>query len=388
MNPKIYILVLAAVTVGLVELVVGGVLPQIASDLGVSIGQAGQMISVFAIVFAVAGPVLLTLTAKIERKTLMLWTMGVFVVANILTFFSPTFALVMTARILTAASAALIITLAITIAGKIVEPHQRAKAIGLVFMGVSSALVLGVPVGIVLADWFGWRSLFLIIASLALFSTLMIYFFFDRVPSEKQVPLKTQVKALGNIKLLFAHFATMLMLAGHYTFYAYFAPFLESTLQLSQGWVSVCYFLFGIAAICGSAFGGTLADRFGSKKTILSVIAAFAIVLFLLPYTTIVFPLFLIVMMVWGMLSWSLAPPQQSYIIETDPYTSDIHQSFNNSALQIGIAIGSGVGGAVIEQTHSTTLVAMVGALIVVLAFVCAFFSLTRSNQVSSHASE
>lgn len=378
MNPKVYILALAAVTVGLVELVVGGLLPQIADDLGVSVGTAGQLITVFAAVFAIAGPVLLTLTSKIGRKKLMLITMTVFVLANVMTYFSPTYTLIMIARVITAASAALIVVLAITIAGKIVLPHQRAKAIGLVFMGVSSALVLGVPVGIVLADIIGWRALFLLIAAMALLVMIMIYFFFEDVPLEAQIPVKMQIKALGNIKLAGAHFATMFMLAGHYAFYAYFAPFLESTLQLNQTWVSISYFLFGIAAVGGGALGGFLADKLGSTKAILSLIATFAIVLFILPHTTFYFPLFLVVMMLWGTLSWSLAPPQQNYIIESDPHTSELHQSFNNSALQIGIALGSGIGGLVIGQTNSTTAVASVGSVIVVIAFLFALFSLTR----------
>ena len=91
----------------------------------------------------------------------------------------------------------------------------------------------------------------------------------------------------------------MFMLAGHYTFYAYFAPFLEETMQLSQTWVSICYFLFGISAVAGGYLGGALADKFGSAKTILTVIATFAIVLFMLPYSTFSFPLFLVVMMLW-----------------------------------------------------------------------------------------
>src|SRR5690625_1737742 len=378
MNPKIYILALAAVTVGLVELVVGGILPQIAADLGVSVGTAGQLITVFAAVFAVAGPVLLTITSKVGRKKLMLITMAIFVGANVMTYFSATYMMIMVARVITSAAAALIVVLAITIAGKIALPHQRAKSIGLVFMGVSSALVLGVPIGIVLADIIGWRALFLIIAVMAFLVMVMIYFLFEDVPNEAQIPLKTQIKALGNIKLAGAHFATMFMLAGHYAFYAYFAPFLESTMHLSQTWISICYFLFGIAAVGGGALGGMLADKLGSRKAILSVISVFAIVLFILPHTVFSFPLFLIVMMLWGTLSWSIAPPQQNYIIELDPYTAELHQSFNNSALQIGIALASGIGGVVIGQTGSTTTVASVGSAVVVLAFLCALFALMR----------
>src|SRR5699024_12210969 len=100
MNPIIYILALAAVTVGLVEVFVGGILTQIAADLGVSVGTAVQLITVFAAVFAVAGPVLLTITSKVGRKKLMLITMAIFVGANVMTYFSATYMMIMVARVI------------------------------------------------------------------------------------------------------------------------------------------------------------------------------------------------------------------------------------------------------------------------------------------------
>lgn len=381
MNPKVWILAAAAVTVGLVELIVGGVLPKIAKDLDVSIATAGQLITVFALVYAVTGPILLSVTSKVERKKLMLITLGIFCLGNLMTFLSPNFTLVMVARVLTAMSASLVIVLALTITRRIVVPELRARALGIIFMGVSSALVLGVPIGIVIADWIGWRSLFLAIAFLSLVSMQFIFLFLEKLPGEKQLPLITQVKALGNVKIAAAHLATMFTLAGHYTLYAYFAPFLETTMELNEYWISVCYFLFGIAAVSGGAFGGALADKFGSTKSILFIISSFAVALFILPYTTFYMPLFLVVMMLWGALSWALAPPQQNYIIESDPITSDVHQSFNNSALQVGIAIGSLVGGVVIAQGLAVTATATVGALLVVFALLCAAFSLTRENR-------
>src|SRR5699024_8438688 len=203
-------------------------------------------------------------------------------------------------RVIISAAAALIVVLAISIAGNIAPPHPRATSIGLVIMGVSSAFILGVRIGIVTADMFGWRALFLIIAAMAFLVMTMIYLLFEDEPNEAQIHLMTQIKALGNIKLAGDHFATMFMLEGHYAFYAYFAPFLESTMHLSQTWISICYFLFGIAAVGGGALGGMLADKLGSRKAILSVISVFAIVLFILPHTVFSFPLFLIVMMLWG----------------------------------------------------------------------------------------
>lgn len=385
---RVLLLAVSAITVGLVELVVGGILPVIADDLQVSIATAGQLITVFALVYAVAGPVLLSLTAKFERKKLYLLTLCVFFIGNVLTYFSPTFSLMMAARILTAASAALVIVLSLTITARIVEPRVRAKALGYIYMGISSSLVLGVPIGIVITNAFGWRTVFLLISVMTVGSILLIAKFLETIPTGEVQPLSEQIKALANKKIFFAHLATMFMLAGHYTVYAYFTPFLETTMNLSPYWISIFYFLFGIAAVAGGAFGGGLATRLGSKKSILIILGAFAVSLFALPYSTFSIPLFIVFMMIWGGLSWALAPAQQDYIIQSDPVSSDIHQSFNNSALQVGIAIGSGVGGLAFSQTGSVTIMPAVGGSIVIIAFICAAISLSMSAARKIHNQE
>lgn len=380
MNVKVYILALSVIAVGLVELIVGGILPTIANDLNISLSAAGQLITVFALVFAVAGPILLVATSKVERKSLYLLTLLVFFLGNIMTYLSTSFSFMMFARVLTAASTALIVVLSLTMAVKVVEPQHKAKALGLIYMGISSSLVLGVPIGILVSDLWGWRVIFLGIAALSLGSMALIYFFLEKMEGETQIPFSKQLKALGQTKMIGAHLATMFMLAGHYTIYAYFTPFLETNLQLDPTWISVFYFIFGMAAISGGAFGGMLSDRIGSKPSILIVIGAFAVSLFLLPFAASAMVLFVPVMIIWGALSWSLAPAQQSYLIESDPLTSDIQQSFNNSALQIGISIGSAIGGFALTQTGSVSSNALVGGGLVILAFLCAIFSFSRST--------
>lgn len=379
MNWRVFILAATTFAVGLVELIVGGILPYIADDLNVSVATAGQLITIFALVYAISAPVLLSLTAKVERKQLYLISLFLFTLGNVMTYFSPTFAIVMIARIITAMSTALVIVLSLTITTKIVEPRHRAKALGLIFVGVSSALVIGVPMGIFITEAFGWRAVFLGIAMLSSVSMILIFMILEKMPVVEVVPLKAQIKSLANWKIASAHLTTLFMLAGHYMLYAYFTSFLVEAFNLSSSWISICYLVFGLASVSGNAIGGWLSDQIGTGKSIVMIIATFAIVLFSIPYTIVAFPLFLVVTVLWGALSWALTPPLQNYLIQTDPKTSDIQQSLNTAALQIGISIGSAIGGAMFTVTGSVMHLASFGAILVLAALGCAIFSLKRA---------
>jgi MFS transporter, DHA1 family, purine base/nucleoside efflux pump len=368
MDKRVYLLTIVSFVVGMIELIIGGILDLVATDLGVSLGQAGLLITIFSVTFAISAPILSVLTAKIERKRLTLVTLFVFLFGNIVAVFSPTYSILFLSRMISAASSSLLIVLCVVMAANIVEPKYRGRAIGIVNMGVSGSLVLGIPVGLMLGNTFGWRAPFIFISGLTVLSITGIYFFMGRVASTSQeVALKKQLAALKNRKILFAQLTTVILLAGHTTLYAYLTPFVKTTMGLEGTWVSAIYFIFGLAALSGGVVGGTLADWLGPKPTILATITIFGFAIFSIPYTTFALPAFLIVLAIWGMMSWAVTPPMQSYLMKTSPETSDIQISLNNSAVHLGIAFGSFVGGIVTELA-SVEQNATVGGLFAIVA--------------------
>ncbi|WP_078379813.1 MFS transporter [Sutcliffiella halmapala] len=382
MDRRVYLLTIVSFVVGMSELIVGGLLDLISSDLGVSLGETGLLITVFSLVFAIAAPILLTLTSRMERKRLTLISLFVFFLGNMIAVLSTTFSVLLLARIISAVSGSLIVVLCVTIASNIVTEKYRARAIGVVFMGISASLVLGIPIGLMLGNAFGWQAPFIMIAVLTLFSAIGVHFFMGEIAPKPPIPIGVQLRTLKNRKILFTQLTSFLFLAGHLTLYGYLTPFLKMTLGLDGTWVSIVYLIFGVAAVVGGGLGGMLADRFGTKPTILSVIIVFGLSIFAIPYTTFALPLFLIVMIIWSMLSWAITPAIQGYLIESSPETSDIQQGLNNSALHFGIAFGSLVGGIVIESA-SVEQNATVGGLFIILALGTAVISMAKAKSSS-----
>lgn len=387
LNFRVYILAVAAFVVGTVELIIGGILDQIAADLNISVSAAGQLITIFSIAFAISAPILMNLTAKFERKKLYIVFLFIFMFSNLIVAFSSNYATLLAARALSASSGSLLIVLSITIASKLVQPEYKGRAIGVIYMGISGSLVLGVPIGMVIGNAYGWQAPFLLVVGLTAIAILGIYAFLSKVPSSEVTTLRAQFASLKNAKLVSGHLISYLMLTGHLTLYAYLTPYLQETFQLSPGMTSIVYFLFGLAAVSGGGLGGLLADKWGTKRSILLIVSSFAVIMFVLPLTAQVsFYVFLFAMVVWSALSWALSPAQQSYLMQTAPDTADIQLSLNSSVLHLGIASGSVVGGLVIEQS-SVANNAWVGCLFVLLALGSAVFSLTRSSQATTKTS-
>ncbi|WP_156337087.1 MFS transporter [Paenibacillus dakarensis] len=380
MNFRVYILAIAAFVVGMVELIVGGILNLIADDLHISVSSAGQFITIFSVSFAISGPILINLTSRMERKKLYLYTMVVFMLSNLIITFTSSYGAIIAARAISAMSGSVIVVLSVTMAASLVPASHKGRAIGIIYMGISGSLVLGVPLGIMIGNAYGWRAPFLVIALLSLLSMAGIALFTKRTAPSPVVPLREQLSLLKNSKIISAQLIVFLMLTGHLTLYGYLQPYVESTFSVSPGMMSVVYFLFGIAAVSGGGVGGWISDRFGTKRSILTIVACFSVSMFLVMLTAqISIWVFLIAMMIWSALSWAISPAQQAYLLQLAPDHAETQLSLNSSMLHLGIALGSVIGSTVISQS-SVANNPWVGGIIAAFAFAVAAFSLTRRS--------
>lgn len=380
MDRRVWILTIAAFVVGTVELVIAGIIEMIAQDLQVSVAAAGQLVTVYSLVFAFGSPVIIALTANMERRRLLIIAMWVFFAGNILSIISPNFTILLISRVVLAASCSVIIILSITLAASIVSPALKGRAIGIIFMGLSAALMLGVPLGTWIGDRWGWRMTFVLIAMLTLIVALCVQRFLPKAPPQPSVSLRTQLGTLKSSKILSAHLISILQMTGQFTIYAYITPYLQKTMGLSAPLISLVLLVYGLAGIAGGWIGGWSADRLGPQKTIILTLVLHAAAVLLLPYAASNMLSLLLVVAVWCTFNMAPSPAIQSYLIETAPESADIQLGFNTSSLHIGVALGSIVGGLIVSQ-YGISVNPAAGGVIILLSILSALYSMTRKKK-------
>jgi len=376
---KIYMLAAVSFLVGTSEFIIAGILDKVAADIGVSVSAAGQLITVFSLAYAFGTPILMAVTARMERRKLLIYSLIVFVIGNGITVALPGFEFLIASRIVLALSTGVFVVTALTVASKMAPPEKQGSAIATLVMGFSTALIVGVPLGRVVASVYDWKTTFGGIGILGLLAILLIAYTIPRTDGEEPVPLRKQLALLKQPRIAIALSITFFWIAGYAIAYTYISPFLLNVTGMSEQVVSAGLFAFGIASLIGSKFGGFSTDKWGYRRTLIAGMLLHAAALVMLSLgahsPVIVFAL----LMLWSFSAWSSGPTQQYHLITLAPEASGIMLSLNSSVLQLAMAAGAGIGGVVVEQV-SLTAITWIGAAGVAVAAATAAASLGLSR--------
>ncbi|MFX0564604.1 MFS transporter [Bacillus pumilus] len=352
----VYLLALAAFLIGTIEYIITGIIQMVADDLHVTTSAAGLLVTSLALSAAIGAPIVIALTINMDRRKILSWMLIIFILSNFITSVSHSFEMVMMTRILQGISGGTAIVVAMAVATRLVEREKRGTAIGIILMGLSSSLVLGVPIGTFLSSMIGWKALFATIGLITLIPLIVVY---RRIPSMKEqepVTLGMQLSILKDKRILLAVAVTLFYVGGYSTLFTYLTPFLQASANLSITEISGILLLAGICSFLGSSLGGIAADKKGPIFTIFSGIILQIIMLMLLAFVTGNLVVMVAVIMIWMIATWSTSPAQQLYLVTLVPKSPDIALSVNTSFIQFGFALGSGVGGIVLSETSILNL--------------------------------
>ncbi|TQR30814.1 MFS transporter [Brevibacillus brevis] len=384
--PKKFLILLLALgefMIGTAESIVTGIISMIADDTHVSLSLAGQLVTAFSLAFAFGAPVLIALTAGVERKKLILWTLFSFIVANLLASISPSFSLLMVSRILLGLCGGIYTVVALAQAANMASPEKKASSIAIILMGFSLSLVLGVPLGTMLGDIWGWRPVFALIAVLTLIPFFAILAFLPKQQGEETVPLRKQLAALRNKRVIHALCISLFFVTGYSTVYTYITPLLQSTSAMTTAWVSTTLFLAGLASVAGSRIGGVSTDKWGIRPTLYVSLLLHAAILLFLPLSSQLFTWAIITVMFWVAAVQTTVPAQQYYLITLSPHSSQVALSMNTSVFQLGLALGAGLGEVIVDHV-GIVHISWVGGLLVLVGFGFAWASFAQEKRQKS----
>ena len=381
-------LTLSAFAIGTTEFVIVGLIPTMAEDLNVSLPSAGLLVSLYALGVAIGAPVLTALTGRWNRKSLLLSVMLLFVVGNLLAWQAPGYNTLVMARILTGLAHGVFFSIGSTIATGLVSKEKAASAIAIMFTGLTVALVTGVPLGTYIGQWFGWHTTFLVVAILGVLALLGSAVLIPKnLKQATPATFTEQLTVLTQPRLLLVYAMTAVGYGGTFVAFTYLAPILEQVSGFAPSAIGLIMLVYGLSVAIGNIFGGKMADRMGPVKALQIIFSALALVLLAFTFTAAQPLAAVITVLIWGAFAFGNVPGLQVYVVQlAEKYTPnavDVASGLNIAAFNVGIAIGSIVGGVVVE---SMTLMdtSWIGAVIVLVAIL-----LTRlSAHLEGRASE
>ena len=362
-------LALGGVGIGTTEFVAMGLLPEMASGLGVSEPVAGHVISAYALGVVVGAPLIAALTARVPRRTLLIALMVAFTVGNAASVFAPSYTTLMMARFVAGLPHGAYFGVAALVAAHLAEPGKRAKAVAMVMMGLSVANVIGVPVAAWIGQALGWRSAFALVAVIGVATVASLFVWIPRLDGMPVTNPITELGALGRVQVWMTLIVGMVGFGGMFAVYTYISTTLTDVSGLGASFIPLALMLYGLGMVAGNFVGGYLADRALMKGLFLSmgslvVILAVFVIAVRNPYTALIF-VFLI-----GLAGSSMVPGLQTRLMDVAEDAQTLAASLPHAALNIANAFGAWIGGVVIAAGYGYIAPAAVGSLLAVAGLV------------------
>jgi predicted MFS family arabinose efflux permease len=350
----LYWLALGTFAIGTEGFMIAALLRTIASDIRVSIAEAGLLVSIFALAYALSSPVLTALTGRVDRRQLLLGSMSLFAVFNLAAALAHSFLALSAARVLLAFAAGVYTPNANALAGALVPAEQRGRAIAIVNGGLTAAIALGVPLGSLVGERFGWRMTFVGVAALSMIAGVGLARGLQRGVGASMVAasLGDRVRAVRNPRVARTLAVTTLWATGSYAVYTYIAPLLYGATPLRGSQIGVALFTWGAAAGFGLLISGNATDRFGARvvlrgslATLAFALSGLAVVANVVAPSAAVLPM-LTAIALWGMSGWAFFPAQQTRFIElVGVRSAPVALSLNASFMYLGFSLGAALGG-------------------------------------------
>ena len=348
MDPRLLVLCFGNFIIGTGTLIVPGMLPALAQGLGVDVPAAAQLITAFAFTVCVTAPVLAALTARIDRRLLLVSVQLLFAGGHLASAFATTLNQLLVLRVLSSVGAALFTAQAASTAALLVPAQHRGGAIAFVFVGWSIAAVAGMPLGAYVSETAGWPAGFVIVGIGAIAAAAAIQLTIPRGLTIAPIGRAMWASLFASRSLMMAVAVTAIQAAAQFTLLSFLVPSFKTLFGAPPETISVLLIAFGLTGVAGNIIGARLVDRIGAAQvTLLGLIAMLSshLVWLIVPGS---WPLLLVFLFLWGIGCFATNSAQQARLVMLSPPHAPVSVAMNSSAMYFGQAAGTAAGAAVI----------------------------------------
>ncbi|QCD57323.1 MFS transporter [Streptomyces hawaiiensis] len=377
-------LALATFAVGTDAFVIAGLLPAIASDFDVSIAAAGQLVTAFALTFAIAAPVLGWLLSSLDRRTALQVALVVFIVGNAVTALSPDYTVALFSRVLTAVGAATITATASSAAVAVTPEERRGRAMAFVIGGLTVSTALGMPLGNMIGS-VDWRLTLWAVAALGVVAAIGTTVGLPKI-TLPPTSLGARLAPLRKPEMIVTLLATLLVMGGHYTLYTYIAAVTEdATAGAFAQALTLILLAWGIGAVIGNVLAGYLVDSLPTVRVAVAALAAATLLLGISPLAVSNLAVVIIWAGIWGITDGAPSVIQQYRLVSFAPASAPVLFGLNSSAVFLGVALGGGLGGIAQDWLPVTSL-GLPAAFLALVATVLTVIQVNASKKASPEA--
>lgn len=367
-------LAIGAFGIGTTEFVIMGLLPEVATDFGVSIPMAGFLVTGYALGVVLGAPLMTVLGTRISRKRMLMLLMGLFIAGNLLSAVAPVFGVMLAGRVVASLAHGAFFGIGSVVAADLVAPEKKAGAIAMMFTGLTVANVVGVPLGTFVGQSIGWRVTFAIVAGLGVIGLAGIAKLVPDMPKVEGVRLRHELAAFRNAQVLLAMAMTVLGFGGVFAAITYITPMMTEVTGFADNSVTWLLVLFGLGMVGGNLVGGKFADR--ALMPILYVsLGALAVVLALFTLTAHNKIAAAVTIVLIGALGFATVPPLQKRVLDQAAGAPTLASAVNIGAFNLGNALSAWLGGIVIAAGLGYTAPNWVGAALATSALALAVLS-------------
>ncbi|WP_048611158.1 MFS transporter [Vibrio coralliirubri] len=363
---QVWILTLAAFAIGTAEFVIAGILPQIATSLSITEGQAGYLISAYALAIVIGGPILTIYLARFNKKVVLIGLMALFIIGNVLSALAPSYPLLLASRVIAGLVQGPFYGIGAVVATNLVSEKMAGRAVGQMFAGLTLANVLGVPAGTWVSLQFGWHTTFFTVAALGTIAMISILTSIKSTGHSEAKDIKTQLLAFKNPMLLISLVITAFAWSGFMTLYGYLAPIAMHITGYGQESVTWILVIVGVGLIIGNTLGGRSSDKNLGKASMFWAVAMIVslVVVGLVVDNKI---LFVAAAFAFGIASFANVPAMQLRVMNNGGEGQELAATANISAFNLANAFGGFLGGMVLDSQLGAGMIPFAAVVVPVI---------------------